>query len=98
MGQLADTILVLDSVKDAIVISNNLIKKVDGTKVVYVLKNGEKTAVEVETGLSTGSQTEIKSVLKRATKLLSDRFERISLCSPYCSVKCETPNGWCFAC
>lgn len=42
MGQLADTILVLDSVKDAIVISNNLIKKVDGTKVVYVLKNGEK--------------------------------------------------------
>ena len=64
------TILVLDSVKDAIVISNNLIKKVDGTKVVYVLKNGEKTAVEVETGLSTGSQTEIKSGLKEGDEIV----------------------------
>ena len=61
---------VLDSVKDAIVISNNLIKKVDGTKVVYVLKNGEKTAVEVETGLSTGSQTEIKSGLKEGDEIV----------------------------
>lgn len=70
VGQLADTILVLDSVKDAIVISNNLIKKVDGTKVVYVLKNGEKTAVEVETGLSTGSQTEIKSGLNEGDEIV----------------------------
>lgn len=70
VGQLADTILVLDSVKDAIVISNNLIKKVDGTKVVYVLKSGEKTAVEVETGLSTGSQTEIKSGLKEGDEIV----------------------------
>lgn len=70
VGQLADTILVLDSVKDAIVISNNLIKKVDGTKVVYVLKNGEKTAVEVETGLSTGSQTEIRSGLKEDDEIV----------------------------
>lgn len=70
VGQLADTILVLDSVKDAIVISNNLIKKVDGTKVVYVLKNGEKTAVEVETGLSTGSQTEIISGLKEGDEIV----------------------------
>lgn len=70
VGQLADTVLVLDSVKDAIVISNNLIKKVDGTKVVYVLENGEKTAVEVETGLSTGSQTEIKSGLKEGDEIV----------------------------
>ena len=70
VGQLADTILVLDSVKDAIVISNNLIKKVDGTKVVYVLKNGEKTAVEVETGHSTASQTEIKSGLKEGDEIV----------------------------
>ena len=70
VGQLADTILVLDSVKDAIVISNNLIKKVDGTKVVYVLKSGEKTAVEVETGLSTGSQTEIRSGLNEGDEIV----------------------------
>ena len=47
-----------------------MIKKVDGTKVVYVLKNGEKTAVEVETGLSTGSQTEIKSGLKEGDEIV----------------------------
>lgn len=70
VGQLADTILVLDSVKDAIVISNNLIKKVDGEKVVYVLKNGEKTAVTVETGLSTGSQTEITSGISEGDEII----------------------------
>ena len=70
VGQLADTVLVLDSVKDAIVISNNLIKKVDGEKVVYVLKNGEKVAVTVETGLETGSQTEIKSGISEGDELI----------------------------
>ncbi len=70
VGQLADTILVLDSVSDAIVISNNLIKKVDGETVVYVLKNGEKTAVPVETGLSTASQTEIVSGLSEGDEII----------------------------
>ena len=46
------------------------LKKVDGTKVVYVLKNGEKTAVEVETGLSTGSQTEIRSGLNEGDEIV----------------------------
>lgn len=70
VGQLADTILVLESVSDAIVISNNLIKTVDGEKVVYVLKNGEKTAVPVETGLSTASQTEIVSGLNEGDEII----------------------------
>lgn len=61
LGQLADIILVLDKVENAVVISNNLIKKVDGEQVVYLLKDGEKTAVPVEIGLSTGSQSEILS-------------------------------------
>lgn len=34
------------------------------------MKNGEKTAVEVETGLSTGSQTEIKSGLKEGDEIV----------------------------
>ena len=54
---LADTILVLDSRKDVIVIANNLIKTINGEKVVYVLKDGKRVAVPVETGLETGSQS-----------------------------------------
>lgn len=69
-GQLADCILVQDSVKDAIVISNNLIKTVDKQKVVYVLKDGEKVAVPVEIGLKTGSQAEIISGLNEGDELI----------------------------
>lgn len=70
VGQLADCILLLDKVENAIVISNNLIKKVDGEKVVYVLKNGEKVAVPVEIGLETGSQSEIVSGLKEGDEII----------------------------
>lgn len=70
VGQLADCILVQDSVTDAIVISNNLIKTVDGEKVVYILKEGEKTAVNVEVGLETGSQSEIVSGLNEGDEII----------------------------
>ena len=70
LGQLADVILVLDRSENTIVISNNLIKKVDGEKVVYVLKNGEKTAVPVEIGLSTGAQSEILSGISEGDELV----------------------------
>lgn len=70
VGQLADCILVQESVENAIVISNNLIKTVDGQKVVYVLRDGEKTAVPVEIGIKTGSQAEIKSGLSEGDELI----------------------------
>lgn len=70
VGQLADVIMVLDRVENAVVISNNLIKKVDGERVVYVLKDGEKVAVTVETGLETGSQTEIISGINEGDELI----------------------------
>lgn len=70
VGQLADSILVQDKVEDCIAVSNNLIKTVDGEKVVYVLKDGEKTAVKVETGLKTGSQTEIISGIEEGDELV----------------------------
>ncbi len=70
VGQLADCILVQDSVSDAIVISNNLIKTVDGEQVVYVLKDGEKSAVPVEVGLQTGSQSEIISGLNEGDEIV----------------------------
>ena len=56
--------------ENAIVISNNLIKTVDGQKVVYVLKDGEKTAVPVEIGLKTGSQSEITSGLQEGDEIV----------------------------
>ena len=70
VGQIADVILVQESVENAIVISNNLIKTVDGQKVVYVLRNGEKVAVPVEIGLKTGSQSEIKSGLNEGDEIV----------------------------
>ncbi|MBR1863071.1 MAG: efflux RND transporter periplasmic adaptor subunit [Ruminococcus sp.] len=70
VGQLADVILILDRVEDTVVISNNLIKKVDGETVVYILKDGEKTPVNVETGLSTGSQTQILSGINEGDELI----------------------------
>ena len=62
--------VLLDKVDDAIVISNNLIKKVDGEQVVYVLKDGEKVAVNVEVGLQTGSQAEITSGLNENDEVI----------------------------
>jgi multidrug efflux pump subunit AcrA (membrane-fusion protein) len=70
VGQLADTILVQDKVEDCVAISNNLIKKVDGENIVYVLKDGEKTAVPVEIGLQTGSQSEIISGIEEGDELI----------------------------
>ena len=69
-GQLADVIIIQESVSDAIVISNNLIKTVDGQKVVYVLRDGEKIAVPIEVGLKTGSQSEIKSGLSEGDEII----------------------------
>lgn len=70
VGQLADSILIQDRVENAIVVSNNLIKTVDGESVVYVLKDGEKTAVPVEVGLKTGSQSEIISGLNEGDEIV----------------------------
>ena len=70
VGQLADTILVLERAEDCIVVSNNLIKTVDGEKVIYVLKDGEKVPVKVEIGMKTGSQSEIKSGINEGDELI----------------------------
>ncbi len=70
VGQLADSILVQERAEDVITVSNNLIKTVDGETVVYVLKDGQKTAVPVEIGLKTGSQSEIKSGLQEGDEII----------------------------
>lgn len=70
VGQLADCILIQDRVENAIVISNNLIKTVDGQEVVYVLREGEKVPVNVTVGLKTGSQSEIVSGLSEGDEMI----------------------------
>ncbi|MBR1392289.1 MAG: efflux RND transporter periplasmic adaptor subunit [Ruminococcus sp.] len=70
VGRIADCTLIQEKVENAIVISNNLIKTVDGQKVVYLLKDGEKTAVPVEIGLKTGSQSEIISGLQEGDEIV----------------------------
>ena len=70
VGQLADTILMLEKAEDCIVVSNNLIKTVDGEKVIYVLKDGEKVPVKVEVGMKTGSQSVILSGINEGDELI----------------------------
>lgn len=70
VGQLADCILIQDRVEDAIVISNNLIKTVDGQDMVYVLKDGAKVPVIIKVGLKTGSQSEIVSGLSEGDEII----------------------------
>lgn len=70
VGNLADVILVLDKREDVVVVSNNLIKKVDGKQVVYVLEDGKKVAREVEIGLQTGSESEIISGISAGEEIV----------------------------
>lgn len=70
VGNLADTVLVLDERKDVIVISNNLIKKIGDSNVVYMIKDGKKVAKEVEVGLQTASSSEIISGIEEGDEII----------------------------
>lgn len=70
VGQLADSILVLDKRENAIVIANNLIKNISGENVVYLLKDDNKVAVTVEIGLQTGAQSEIISGISEGDEIV----------------------------
>ncbi len=67
---IADVILVLDERKDVVAVANNLIKEINGEKVVYLLKDGKKEAVTVELGLVTGSQSEIISGVEEGDEIV----------------------------
>lgn len=64
VGNIADTVLVLDKRENVIVISANLIKKVNGQEIVYVLKDNKKVPTPVVQGLKSGSSVEIVSGLE----------------------------------
>ncbi len=61
VGTLVDAVLVIDERQNVITVANNLIKKIDGKDIVYLLKDGKKVAQNVEVGLTTASQSEIIS-------------------------------------
>lgn len=72
VGNIADTVLVLDSRENVIVISANLVKTETGTqtKYVYVFKDNERVAVNVTTGLQSGSLVEITSGLEPGDEVI----------------------------
>lgn len=70
VGQIADCILIQEKAENAIVISNNLIKNINGQPVVYVLRDGEKVPVNVTVGLKTGSRSEIVSGLNEGDEVI----------------------------
>lgn len=70
VGNIADTLLVLDKREDVIVISANLIKTVNGVKCVYVFENNQKVQRNVTLGLQSGSLVEITSGLEVGDEII----------------------------
>lgn len=70
VGNIADTLLVLDSRENVIVISANLVKTVNGSKVVYVFKDNQRVQVSVSLGLQSGSLVEITSGLEEGDEVI----------------------------
>ncbi len=70
VGNIADTLLILDKRENVIVISANLVKKVNGVDVVYVFKDNERVQVTVTKGLQSGSLVEITSGLEPGDEVI----------------------------
>ncbi len=70
VGNIADTLLVLDKRENVIVISQNLIKTVNGQKVVYVFENNERVQRSVAIGLESGSLCEITAGLEVGDEII----------------------------
>lgn len=70
VGNIADTLLVLDKREDVIVISANLIKKINGVDSVYVFENNQKVQRTVTLGLQSGSLVEITSGLEVGDEII----------------------------
>ena len=62
--------MVLDERHDVIVISANLIKKVNGQDVVYLFKDNERVQTPVVQGLRSGSSVEITSGLEVGDEII----------------------------
>lgn len=70
VGNIADTLLVLDKRENVIVISANLIKSSGGIKYVYVFKDNQKVQANITTGLESGSLCEVTSGLEEGDEII----------------------------
>lgn len=70
VGNIADTLLILDKRENVIVISANLIKSSGGINYVYVFKDNQKVQVNVTIGLESGSLCEITSGLEEGDEVI----------------------------
>ncbi|MBQ8623993.1 MAG: HlyD family efflux transporter periplasmic adaptor subunit [Oscillospiraceae bacterium] len=70
VGNIADTLLILDKRENVIVISANLIKTVNNVKCVYVFENNQKVQRNVAIGLQSGSLVEITSGLEVGDEII----------------------------
>lgn len=70
VGNIADTLLILDKRENVIVISANLIKSSGGIKYVYVFKDNQKVQANVTIGLESGSLCEITSGLEEGDEII----------------------------
>ncbi len=70
VGNIADTLLILDKRENVIVISANLVKKVNGVPCVYVFKDNQRITVNVGLGLQSGSLVEITSGLEEGDEVI----------------------------
>ena len=70
VGNIADTLLILDSRENVIVISANLVKEVNGQDVVYVYKDNERVQTPIVLGLRSGSLVEVVSGLEVGDEII----------------------------
>lgn len=70
VGNIADTLLILEKRENVIVISSNLIKSSGGIKYVYVFKDNQKIQANVTVGLESGSLCEITSGLEEGDEII----------------------------
>ncbi len=70
VGNIADTLLVLDKRENVIVISANLVKKVNGVPCVYVFKDNQRVKVDITLGLQSGSLVEVTSGLEPGDEVI----------------------------
>ena len=70
MGTVADISYIKEQAEDAIVIPKYLVKTLSGQDYVQIFKDGEKTEVNVELGISNATEVQILSGLSEGDEVV----------------------------